>query len=357
MSARTYWMARGFAERGVEVHVVTNANCVEKEYLIRDTSPDSLQNLHVHFLDPDMPWHIPDSQLYAPRLLDKALRLVKETRFDLIDTGYLIPYGIAGYLLSKITGIPYILRHGGSDLEKFFRKGVLGGLLKEVINNASAIITDDKNKDTFRGLNSKIWVVPRYIPDERYFKPSLSPHATPTFAYIGKINYHWRHKSLHRIPDIFDGLKGDYRLLFVGQGKGFKKFSDYVERYKELQEYEYRTFVHPVNMSTLLNEIDFLICFTRDNPIRDYTNILCEALWSGARVLIDGTTDLNQYTEYIEVPDRDQIVSLPIDDTGRSRSKISEIIRGWEGRQQYNNRVKFDFNKYLDANLDVYRNI
>ncbi|MBL7075570.1 hypothetical protein ISS37_10075 [candidate division KSB1 bacterium] len=356
ISAKTYWLAQGLAERGIETHVVTNGNCVESEYRIEDTSPKPHPNLHIHFIDPDLPWHIPYSDLYVPRLLDKALQVTRENQVALIDTGYLIPYGIVGYLLSEMTGIPYVLRHGGSDLEKFFRQGVFSDLLKKVIQSAAAIITDRHNKEVFQSLNSRLYIVPRYIPDERYFRPSISPHDTPTFAYIGKINYHWRHKSLHRIAEIFDGLKRDYRLIFVGQGKGFEDFSEFVSGYG-LRGFEFRQFVHPANMPGLLNEIDFLICFTKDNPIKDFMNIFSEALWSGVRVLTDDTMDLDTYTEHIELADQAQIVNLPIDDVGATQSKIIDMIRDWDGPSRYNNKLKYDFNRYLDANLEIYHRI
>jgi len=246
------------------------------------------------------------------------------------------------------------LRHGGSDLEKFLRQGAFNELLKKVIRKASAIITDNHNKEVFQSLNSRLCMIPRYIPDERSFKPAVSPHGTPTLAYIGKINYYWKYKSLHRIAEIFSGLKGDYRLIFVGQGKGFEDFSQFVSGH-DLVGFEFRQFVHPANMPRLLNEIDFLICFSKDNPINDFSNVFCEALWSGVRVLTDDTMDLGTYTEHIELTDEVQIVNLPIDDVGATRTKITEIIKYWEGPQKHSNRLKYDFNSYIDANLKAYR--
>ena len=356
IASKSYWLAQGLAEQGVETHVVTNANCVEKEYFIEDTPPETPPNLIIHFVDPDIPWHIPYSDLYVPRLLDKALQVTRENQIDLIDTGYLIPYGIVGYLLSEITGIPYVLRHGGSDIEKFLLESVFNDLLKKVIQKAAAIITDSHNRELFQSFNSSLHMVPRYIPDERSFKPSISPHGTPTFAYIGKINHYWRHKSLHRIVDIFSGLKRDYRLIFVGQGKGLEDFSGFVSGH-DLAKCEFRQFVHPANMPRLLNEIDFLICFAKDNPIHDFSNVFCEALWSGVTVITDETMDLNIYTEYVKLAAETQIVNLPLDDVGATQSKIIEIIKGWEGPSRYNNKLKYDFNRYLDANLEIYHRI
>jgi len=349
-------LAQGLAERGIETHVVTNGNCVESEYRIEDTSPEAHPSLHIHFVDPDIPWHIPYSELYVLRLLDKALQVTSENQIDLIDTGYLIPYGIVGYLLSKITGIPYVLRHGGSDIEKFLRQGVLGDLLKKAIQKAAAIITDRQNEEFFRSLNSRLYMVPRYIPDETYFKPFISSHDTPTFAYIGKINYYWRHKSLHRIVEVFSGIEGEYGLFFVGQGKGFQDFSEYVTGYG-LRGLEFHQFVHPANMPRLLSEVDFLLYFVRDNPIKDFSNILCEALWSGVRVFTDDAMDLGVYAEYIELTSEAQIVNLPIDHVGASRAKIIEMIEEWEGSVRYSNKVKYNFNRYLDANLEIYNRV
>lgn len=349
-------MAQGLAERGIEVHIVTNANCVESEYLIEDPSPEPPPHVHIHFIAADLPWHIPYSELYMPRLLDKGLQVIRGNQIDLLDAGYLIPYGIVGYLLSEITGIPYVLRHGGSDLEKFLRQGVFNDLLKKVVQNAATIITDSQNKELFQSLNSRLYIVPRYIPDERFFKPSMSPHGTAVFGYIGKINYYWRYKSLHRILEIFSGLKEDYRLIFVGQGKGFEDFSGFVARY-DREKWEFRKFVHPANMPRLLNGIDFLVCFAKDNPIQDFSNILCEALWSGVRVLTDETMDLGIYKQYIELADEDQIVNLHIDDVGATRSKIGEMIRGWKGPDRYNNKLKYNFNRYIAANFEIYNGI
>jgi len=65
--------------------------------------------------------------------------------------------------------------------------------------------------------------------------------------------------------------------------------------------------------------------------------------------------DLNIYTEYIELASETQIDNLPINEVVATQSKIIEIIRGWEGPQKHSNRLKYDFNSYLDANLKAYR--
>jgi len=239
---------------------------------------------------------------------------------------------------------------------KFLKDGIFKHLLGNVIQDAAAVITDDKNKGLFENLNSNVQVLPRYIPNEIYFEPSFTPHETPTFAYIGKINYYWRYKSLDKITDIFAGVKGQHRLLFISQGKGFKNFSEFVSE-RGLKTYEFRQFVHPVNMPNLLKGIDFLLHFTKNNPIKDFSNILCEALWSGVPVLTDETMDLSEYTKYIEVTTRDQIISLPLEEVETAQAQINDIINTWKGPSRYTNKVKYNFHRYMEANLEIYRGI
>lgn len=140
----------------------------------------------------------------------------------------------------------------------------------------------------------------------------------------------------------------------MGQGKGFEDFSGFVSGH-DLARCEFRQFVHPANMPRLLNEIDFLISFSKDNPIHDFSNVFCEALWSGVRVFTDETMDLNSYTEYIELASETQIVNLPINEVGATRSNFIDMIRDWEGPSRYNNKLKYNFNRYMDANLKAYR--
>jgi hypothetical protein len=123
ISAKSYWLARGLAKAGIQIEVVTNAECVEPEYRITGCEKhlESLQGIQVHKIIQDVPWHIPYSKAYALRLLNLTIRVIKEREAKVLDSGFLMPYGIVAFLASQITGIPYIIRHGGSDLKKFFQ--------------------------------------------------------------------------------------------------------------------------------------------------------------------------------------------------------------------------------------------
>jgi len=353
ISAKTFWLAKGLAESGTTVHVVTNANFVEEDYYIDDQSPELSPDLRVHNVKPDIPWHIPYSELYVPRLLDKAMEVVDENQIDIIDANYLIPYGIVGYLLSNITGLPYVLRHGGSDIAKFLEQGIFSHLLTDVTRKAAAIITDDKNRTILETINSNVHVLPRYIPDERYFKPAMNSHDIPTFAYIGKTNYYWKHKSLDKIVEIFSGVKNPYALHFVGQGKGFTEFAKFVSEH-DLKTHEFKKFIHPVHMPSLLGNIDYLLYFEKDNPIKDFSNILCEALWSGLTIITDQTMDISEYAQYTQGVPANQIIRLNLEDINVTQKEITALINQWSGPARFNVGIDYGYDRYIEKTLRIY---
>ena len=353
ISAKTYWMAKGLAELGIEVHIITNSNCVEREYLIDDNPSEVKTNLFIHYIDPEIPWHIPYSKLYISSLLDKTLEVIDKFQIDLIDTNYLIPYGIVGYLASIVKGIPYLLRHGGSDLAKFLKQGIFSSLLENVIKDARAIITDSKNENLFKDTNGVIYKLPRYIPDERYFKPGYVKRKVTTFAFIGKINYYWKHKSFDKIVTLFLGIKQKHKLLFVGQGNGFNDFSNFVKQ-SGLEYYEFKKFIRPEKMPDLLNSIDFLVYFCQDSPIKDFSNIVCEALCSGVTIITDHTMDFDEYLKYIELNSKNQIIKIDLNNTKVAKRNVCSLIENWNSPIRFQNKMKYGFEKYINENVALY---
>ena len=141
IAAKTYWLARGLAERGHEIHVITNGISAGREYQIEggDKAPAITPNLWVHRPSNEIPWHIPDDNDSSLALLDLAINIVREYSIQIIDTGYLIPYGVLGHLTKCSTGVYQVIRHGGSDLEKFLKRQILGTLLNEAITHADTV--------------------------------------------------------------------------------------------------------------------------------------------------------------------------------------------------------------------------
>ncbi|HHY94076.1 MAG TPA: glycosyltransferase family 4 protein [Firmicutes bacterium] len=286
IAAKSYWLARGLGETGTEVHVVTNAGCVEPEYRITGCEEHlkNLPNVHVHDLAKEVSWHVPFSKAYAERLLDLVLRTVEENQCQVVDSGFLMPYGLVAFLANRISGIPYVVRHGGSDLAKFLHHPEFSRLMNLAITNASAIVTDNDHADYLRGINQRVVVIPSYVPDHRYFKPTLRKRgARPVVLYLGKINYYWQNKRLLELLGEVLGRFPDVHLVFVAQGNGIDRFKRNIGE-QLLRRIKFRPFVPPWEVPSLLSGVDYVM-LARDEVVPSASNVEQEAVACGRELI------------------------------------------------------------------------
>ena len=312
IAAKTYWLANSLARAGHTVHVITDAANIDKHLTIHDAnlSPETFGVL-IHRADQAVPWHIPNGDHRSISLLDKALQAAKENKPDLIVGGYLVPYGIIAYLVSRLTGIPYVLMHGGSDIQKFLLKDILPHALPQAIGGASRIITDYDNRDHIRRFTGRTKVLPPYVPDPSAFSGLSSPKKEKiTFALIGKANYHWRHKGWQRIVDLWARLGDGFEFMVVSQGVGLEDFKNSIP--DELADkIHWRSFVPPWKMPDLLCAIDGLFYFQDLLPFPMFSNIVLEALACRTTVLTDSPDLVEGYRRHGIKLEEDMIKIIP----------------------------------------------
>ena len=282
IAAKTYWLARGLAERGHEIHIITNGISAGREYQMEsgDHEPVKPPNLWVHRPSDEIPWHIPEDNENALALLDLAINIVREYSIQILDTGYLIPYGVLGHLTKCSTGVYHVIRHGGSDLEKFLKRQILKTLLDEAITHADKVVTDTHYRDLLEPITSRVVLQPPYIPDDRVFTPNDIQHPQYRLAVIGKINYHWQHKSLHLVTDIMRHLTGQFECWIVGQGKGMADFQKSLGS-ETMANFKWYPFVAPWEMPQLLNQLDAIFILESALPHPIVSNLALEAISSG----------------------------------------------------------------------------
>jgi hypothetical protein len=122
---RTYWSAHGLPARGHTVHVVTNAKEAQAPFRMHMRPQDWLQcegtygagSVAVHWTDPvdRSQTYIPMASPFVTKLAGIAAHMHRERGVDVIYSHYLEPYGVAGHLVSQITGVPHVVRMAGSD--------------------------------------------------------------------------------------------------------------------------------------------------------------------------------------------------------------------------------------------------
>lgn len=145
VSSRAYWQAKALGERGHEVHIVTNSLEVEDDYkeVFDLNDPDFLpENIFLHSTNAESnPWHIPFSPAYTERIANLAIEVIRDHNIRIIDSNFILPYGIAGNIAKSITGVPQILRHAGSDIGKLFKSASYNTLFKSLFQRVDKILT------------------------------------------------------------------------------------------------------------------------------------------------------------------------------------------------------------------------
>ena len=187
VSSETYWLCRQLAEHGHQVHVVTNASEVEHQYRIfLDEDADR------HWLEPAFPEtggfvkvrlvekfsnrrmaHIPQGNPYVSRLASVAAQVCNETNCDVILAYYFEPYGVAAHLVSQWTGIPYVLKHAGSDLDRLMTVPDLAETYRRVVLASSAILTRQDLAGRFLRMGVELSKIVTDLGS--YFPPVFEP--------------------------------------------------------------------------------------------------------------------------------------------------------------------------------------
>ena len=150
VSMRTYLAAHALAQRGHEVHVVTNAKEAGPPFRMHMRAQDWRRcepsfgsgSVTVHWSDP-----VDRSQRYIPMaspFVSKLATLAAYTHatrpFDVIYSHYMEPYGVAGYLAAQMTGAPHVVRMAGSDAGRLWHHPQLEGLYDHVLRSAATVV-------------------------------------------------------------------------------------------------------------------------------------------------------------------------------------------------------------------------
>jgi len=356
IAARAYWLARLYAEDGMNVHVVSNANAAEKEYRIEGCYPhiQTLPGIKLHEVTAEFPWHIPNEPHSLAKLVDTALEVVKKNQIDVIDASYLVPYGIAAFLVSQLTGVPYIIRHGGSDLAKFLKAGQLRYLLKATLEGAAAIVTDPDHDEAFADFQTPREHLAPYMPNPKHFHTTeRKDNASPNLLYLGKINWHWQRKGLDRILACLPLLPDDWEMHWVGQGRGEADFIGHAAKSPGC-EVSLSPFIPPWRVPDLLRQSDYVFCLSVDEPIRSFSNVFAEAACCGATIVVDRSFDFKTYSPLLEGDDG---LVLRVE-SENPESIARALIRHWREREMLPAKIStlaLLYEAYRLRNLEIIR--
>ncbi len=323
-ASKLYFLAKELGKKGHEVHIVTNALCVEKEFREKLRGEDlkfyQPKGVTVHNINPfRLPHFIPQSSAYVERLASLAIHVVEKYQIDVIDGWYLVPYGIAAYLASCFTKRPLFLRHAGSDLNRVARSPYFAPIIDKILKAADRVVTYPSRVRFLKEkgilpyqiiINRSLAIDPKFFSPEnkisprRYLNPLVYQNkGSALITYIGKLS---PNKGLMELLEALALVKKagkKFKLLVIGNGrqKFKKRFIEQIEKLGLREEVIINSFIPPwripgvIKLSILLVHPEFNFPIEVHNPI-----LVREIMACGGCLLISKELYQKQEKEFVK---------------------------------------------------------
>jgi len=361
VTSRTYWLTRALADRGHEIHIITNANEVETDYKEKLSDEDKnilydQKNIFIHSTSyDDMPEIRPIYNPFETKLANVALKVIKEHKLDIIDSWFFVPNSVAGYMVKQITNIPWVVRHGGSDIATHLPSKHFDELLKEILKKADKIVTHATNKEAFisRGiLEEKLWVTITSFVNRKYFNADIKPTTDipqdkPVIMNIGKI---FREKGVYDLLQSFAPIKDKALLVFVTAGPGLDNFKNRIEKLGIKDSVKIFSPIPPWKIPSYIKAATCFVHVERNFLIPHYPIVPREVIACKKCIMLSD----EMYKKYPFFEDNKNV--LVVDPTNHSEftSKLQKIIENHELRKTIEENAyqasidNEDYEKYID---------
>ena len=344
VSARAYWFTRALGERGIEMHVVTNADLVEDMYRekldLSDPETKKLyvgENVHIHTLTEKAPRHIPYSQGYVSRLTNLGLKVIGDHGSDLIFAHYLEPYGVVALFLKQQLGTPYITQHAGSDLYTMFQHKDYTYLLGRVMRQADGMFISARLKDFADELNIKQLRAPHLVVNTDVFSPrgelfdfekygvTAPPAGVPVITSMGKAN---NFKGLEALLESLTHVKQDFRFAFVSDGFNKEELLRFVDQRESLKsKFLDIGFIPPWDVPALLRSTSIFSVLENNFPIPIHTPLQpYEAIATGTPMLLSGEMYDKIAGRFEGLEDSFAVVKNPDNNSAELAEKIVDML-------------------------------
>jgi len=382
-SAKCYWLAKALGKLGHEVHIVTNAYEVEDAYREKLEGEDlnnayQPEGVQVHSTDPFFnPSYIPYSKPYTEKLASLAIDVINKYNLQIIDSWYVLPYVISGFIAKTVTGKPQIMRHAGSDIGKLFFSPYLHTIFKEVFKRVDKIVTYPSMKKRFvsLGINEeKLFYNTVVSVDPSAFNPSVSPIDLskyvekkascdcPVISYIGKLGVT---KGIYELAEAASLIKENFLLLFVTGGENLGKFKDYIKEIGLQEKTEFIEFLPPWKIPRLIKASTCVVCPEREFPVKEHTPILPREVMAVGNCLVLSKELYTKYRKKVSshIKDKENVLVIEPKEIEKFKNVLETIIKNPTyaekiGHQAYLTSRKIEkFEKYVDNTIKLYQQV
>ena len=372
-AAKTYYLARGLAERGNIVHIITNAYEVEGEYRERMTLEDynsflSVPNLKIHATPQNsVPYYIPQGNPFEIKLANIGLSLIEREGLDVLDSWYLIPNAVAAFMVISMlqTRIPWVIRHAGSDLNRLLPHSLFEHLLRKVLISADKVVTYRSTKDILvnQGVpEEKLWFNDRVSVNTKFFSPEgliaeeLSGNK-PIIMSIGKIA---SVKGTFDLLRSFAPLKDEANLIFVTGGPNLEWFEKEIKILGLESAVKIFPPVPPWRIPSYLRGAHVVVHAERDFPIKVHRPIsVRETLACGRCLLVSKEI----FAKYHFLKRGENVLTMDPHNHEQFTSQLKFALDNPNSVSEIGRRAREtsleveDFEGYLDATIELYESM
>ncbi|HJU64877.1 MAG TPA: glycosyltransferase family 4 protein [Gemmatimonadaceae bacterium] len=158
---------------------------------------------------------------YVASALPRALRLTRQTRYDVLHAHFIFPDGIIAYALRKTTGMPYLITAHGSDVPGYnpdrftLHHKLLAPLWHVVTANAAELVSPS---EALQGLirrangHCPVTLIPNGVSLGRF------QAGEPKQDRILMVTRMFERKGVQYALDALAGMDHGYRVSIVGDG-------------------------------------------------------------------------------------------------------------------------------------------
>jgi glycosyltransferase involved in cell wall biosynthesis len=377
-SSKAYWLLRGLGARGHEMHVVTNALEVETTYreALQATDLDNYQppGVYLHNTNPfSNPSYIPYAKPYAEKLASLAIETIRHYDLSIIDSWYLLPYGIAAFMAKMILDKPLILRHAGSDISRLYKSPDLFTLFTEIFKRADRIVTYTRFASLFASVGvsaSSLYLNDKVSVDTTAFHPDVPPmdlllrtaafsHGIPTLTYLGKFD---RTKGIFEMLEALEGIDEDFLLLLVIGSLGRDRLTPRIQESPLSRKTVFMDFMPPWQIPSLLRASTCVVHPEREFPIVGHSPILPREVMAAGTCLVL-SKELYDKRVSDQIRERDSVLVVNPKDVPSFREVLRLVIKNpalarsvGERAREVSERIE-NFPSYLDSMERLYADL
>ncbi|MFH1338709.1 MAG: glycosyltransferase family 4 protein [Candidatus Omnitrophota bacterium] len=377
-SSKAYWLARGLGRRGHEVHVVTNAWEVEEEYREQLSDYDlkykyQPPGVYVHNTSSTEEMrHIPYSKSYIAKLAGLAIDVIRKFDLQVIDSRYILPYAVSGFLAKDATGKPQIMHHAVSDINRLLKIPHLRTLFVSIFNRVDKIVTFPGAEKQFlnSGVSKSKLSYNKISIDTEAFNPKvkaldLSEYGNRNFGELPVITYAGKmgaNKGVYELIKAARGVRKDFLLLFVTGGRGTEKFKQQILRLKLKQKAIFINFLPPWKIPSVIKRSACVVLLERGFPHSHHVPLLAREAMSVGKCLLLSNELYNKKCFWYIFSGINAVVTDP-KKTSTLTGVLNKIIeepsfaeRIGRNARVISNRIE-KFNEYVDNTVRLYEEV